>query len=145
MLGPSIAIEKNKRTRTILANFIPYLLFFFLKHPGALGNHIRILGTHVDRIQRRRDCPSSLGMRHTEVLTPHAHTHACLSIHGKIPRRVTLERGISGGLHIWSAHHPSYGLVPLFIILVVKLCSFWTVRCAGSGDVSFSCDISRVY
>jgi len=80
VLGPSIAIEKNKRTRTILANFIPYLLFFFLKHPGALGNHIRILGTHVDRTQRRRGCPSSLGTRHTEALTLHArartHTHS---------------------------------------------------------------------
>jgi len=32
----------------------------------------------------------------------------------------------------------------LFIILMmVKLCSFWTARCA-SGDVSFSCDISLV-
>ena len=94
------------------------LYYFFWKHPGALGSHLKILGAHVDRTQCRRGCPSSLGTRHTEALTPHArtHTHSRLSTHGKIPRRVTLECGISG-LHTWSAHHPSYDSVPIATII----------------------------
>ena len=54
---------------------------FFLKHPRALGSHVRILDAHVDRTQRRRGCPSSLGTRHTEVLTPHAHAHPPQHLH----------------------------------------------------------------
>jgi hypothetical protein len=47
---------------------------------------------------------------------------------------------------VGSDHSQNYSqFYSLFIILMmVKLCSFWTARCASSGDVSFSCDISLV-
>ena len=49
---------------------------FFLKAPRSTGESCKISGTHVDRTQRRRDCPSSLGTHHTAALTPlHTHTH----------------------------------------------------------------------
>ena len=115
----------------------------FLKHPGALGSHLRILGAHVDRTQRRRDCPNSLGTRHTETLTPHAraHTHSRLSTREKIPRRVTLEHGI-GGLHTWSAHHPSYDSVPSDHILARTRPFFYIF----SGWVQYSsCRLGQVH
>ena len=46
---------------------------FFFKAPRAFGSHVRFLGAHADRTQRRRGCPSSLGTRHTE--DAHHHTH----------------------------------------------------------------------
>ena len=50
----------------------------------------------------------------------HTHVHTRLSTRGKILRRVTLERGI-GGLHIWSAHHLSYGSVPQLPCVILLL------------------------
>jgi len=91
----------------------PYMFFF--KAPRSTRESCKISSAHADRTQRRRGCPSSLGTHHTEALTSHVHTHSHTQASapgGKIPRQATLERGI-GGLHTWSAHHPSYRSVPI--------------------------------
>ena len=57
--------------------FLPSIFCFFLKAPRSTGESCKILDAHADRTQHKRGCPSSLGTRHTEVLTPprtHAHT-----------------------------------------------------------------------
>ena len=56
-------------------------VIFFLKASGALGSHVKFLDARIDRTQCRRGCPSSLGTRYTEKLTPpHTPTtHARLS------------------------------------------------------------------
>jgi len=61
---------------------------FFLKAPGALGSHVRFLDAHANQTQRRRDCLSSLGTRHTE--DAHHHTHPAHMHTASIPR---CERG----------------------------------------------------
>jgi len=55
---------------------------FFLKHPEALGSHVRFLNAHVDRTQRRRNYQSSLETHHTETYAhPHTRTHAITHTH----------------------------------------------------------------
>jgi len=60
---------------------------FFLKAPGAPGSHVRFLDAHANQTQRRRDCLSSLGTRHTE--DAHHHTHPAHSL--DTPVRTGLE------------------------------------------------------
>ena len=87
----------------------------FLKHTGALGSHIKFLGAHADRTQRRRGCPSSLETHHTAALTPpHTRPHptrSCYSTMGTLfpvrhPRRSRWESNAgrqAGALLDWIA------------------------------------------
>ena len=52
-----------------------FFFFFFLKALRSTRESFKILYVYVDRTQCKRDCSSSLEMRHTETLTPHARAH----------------------------------------------------------------------
>jgi len=72
----SISYNGHGITVTVITFYLLSFVFF-LKAPRSTGESCKILDAHADRTQRKRGCPSSLGMRHTEVLTPprtHAHT-----------------------------------------------------------------------
>ena len=90
-----------------------FSLKFFLKAHRSTGESYKILSAHANRTQRKRGYPSSLGTRHTAVLTPqHTHTpHTHATVPMEIQGRVMLEPGI-GCLHTWSASRPSYARFP---------------------------------
>jgi hypothetical protein len=81
------------------------LLDLFLKTARSTGS--KRLDVHTDRTQRRRDCPNSLGTRHTEAhLHTRTPTHArTVSAPGETPRLRSLRTGC---LHTCNASHPSY-------------------------------------
>jgi len=72
----SISYNGHGITVTVITFYLLSFVFF-LKAPRSTGESCKILDAHADRTQHKRGCPSSLGTRHTEVLTPprtHAHT-----------------------------------------------------------------------
>ena len=96
--------------------YMKYPYMFFLKHLGALGSHVRFQAptlTGLNAGEVARVVSERTILRHSHHTCTHTHSHTQASAPGgKIPRQATLERGI-GGLHTWSAHHPSYRSVPI--------------------------------
>jgi len=75
------------------------LAFFCWKHLRALENHVRFLGGHADRTQRRRDWLESPRTHHTEAYTHHhAHTHTSTHARTAAPRCGTGARTPAGTL-----------------------------------------------
>ena len=75
----------NRNSQPLLGSFF----IVFLKHPGALGNHLRTqLGTHIDRALNADGLPGNPRTRLPGFT--HAHTpHTCTHTHPGTPLGIT--------------------------------------------------------